>query len=99
MKKWKLKHGRHPTMMKNLKQLNQIAKAVYKIDPYARIIPGRFNKHRKSIRPIEVKINPINSKEVFLKVTELLYISRFKIECSSKREASLVYSIFREGSI
>lgn len=97
MKKLRLKHGRHPTVMKNLKQLNQIAKAVYKIDPHARIIPGRFNKHKKIIRPIEVKINPINSKEVFLKVTEIFYVNRFKIECSSEKEATLICLNLKEG--
>ena len=94
MKKRHYKYGRHPMVLFNHQRMRNIERSLKEIDPLVRIVPTRFGSIKSKNSLLKTKINPRNSKELYLEFRESGLFQRFKLECFSEEHALLIQRHF-----
>ena len=89
--KYRLKNGKHPSVIKDKNQILCLEQFILSLDSHARFLPTRFKFCHGNERRTEVLINQRNKKEIFLKISDKRAIQNFKIECSSEQLANIIY--------
>lgn len=67
----------------------ELERIIYSIDPYAKIIPGRFTRCKSNF--FEIIVNSNNRVELFIKLKFNLIFQRIKVECSSVSMSSIIF--------